>query len=289
MWRSVLFVPVLEERFIGKALQRGADALVLDLEASIIPDRKQEARLALSGVVERLRGHGTDLLVRINTGWRPALADVEAAALDGVSALVLADCRQAAQVVAVDGVLAEVEAERGLTPGGIGLVPLLESAEAVLNGAAIAAAAPRVSGLALGIEDYVSDLEAQLDPATLHHAARQVVQIARATGVEPFAVPESLANLTDLERFRLAAEAGRAMGSSGGFAVHPDQVAVLNQTFTPSEAELEHARRVVVAAREAEDNGVGAVQLDGRMIDLPIVKRAQRLLERDRERRAEPS
>lgn len=280
MWRSVLFIPVLEERFIAKALERGADALVLDLEASIAPHRKAEAREALASVVGRLACQGTDLLVRINMCWRPALADVEVAAIEGVEALVLADCRHVAQVKAIDGVLTELEAERGLPAGAIGLLPILESAEGVLNGREIASASQRVRGLTLGIEDYVADLESTLDPPSIQHAAKQVVQMARASRVDPFVVPESLANLHDVDSFRAAAEAGRAMGSRGGFAVHPKQVEVLNQAFSPSSAELAQARRVVEAARDAEEAGLGAVQLDGRMIDLPIVKRAQQVLAR---------
>ena len=280
MWRSVLFVPVLEERFVAKALERGADAIVLDLEASIAAHRKAEARAALPAVVERLRGHGTDVLVRINTCWRPALLDLEAAAMDGVRALVVPDCREVAELAAIDGVLGELEAERALPPNGIGLVPILESAQGVLAGRDIAAAAKRVVGLTFGIEDYVADMEAVLDPSSLHHVALQVAQMARAAGVEPFVVPESLANLSELDRFRTAAQAGRDMGSRGGFAVHPNQVAILNDVFTPSEDEIASARKIVAAADDAEAAGTGAVSLDGRMIDLPIVIRAKRLLAR---------
>lgn len=278
IWRSILFIPVLQERFLAKAASRGADAIVLDLEASIAADRKQEARDALPAAAERLAEQGQDVLVRVNMLWRPALADLEVAAHPAVTALVLPDCRSVAEIRAVDGVLAELEAERGLEP--ISLIPLIESAKGVLAAGAIAGAAPRVAGLSFGIEDYLADMEMAPDREVLAHTAQAIAHGARAAGKVPLVIPESLANLTDLEAFERAARRGRAMGSVGGFAVHPDQVAVLNRVFSPADDELRWAERVVALAREAEAKGLGAVTLDGRMVDLPIVLRAQALLER---------
>ncbi|MEO1494700.1 MAG: CoA ester lyase [Pseudomonadota bacterium] len=278
MWRSALFIPVLEDRFLAKAATRGADAIILDLEASIAADRKDEARAALPAAVDLLAGQGMDVLVRINTLWRPAMADIEVTARTGVRAIVLPDCHTAAEVTAVDAILSEIEAERGLAP--IGLLPMIESAEGVVNAPAIAAAAPRIVAMTFGIEDYLTDMEAAPDPDLLTATALTVAHAARSAGVAPMVVPETLANLTDLDVFEAAARRGRAMGSTGGFAVHPDQVTRLNRVFSPSEAELVWATRVVAAATEAEAEGLGAVRLDDRMIDLPIILRAQKLLAR---------
>lgn len=278
MWRSALFIPVLEERFLAKAATRGADAIILDLEASIAADRKDEARAALPSAVDRLAAQGLDVLVRINTLWRPALADLEVAARSGVHTIVLPDCRGAGDVTAVDAVLGELEAERDL--GTIGLLPMIESAEGVVNAPAIAAAATRSVALTFGIEDYLTDMEASPDPDLLTATALAVSHAARSAGIAPMVVPDSIANLTDLDVFQAAAHRGRAMGSAGGFAVHPDQVAVLNAVFSPSAEELDWASRVVAAAEEAEARGLGAVRLDDRMIDLPIIARAQALLRR---------
>ena len=278
MWRSVLFIPVLEERFLARAAQRGADAIVLDLEASIADARKSEARAALPAAVDRLAAASLEVLVRINMPWRPAFRDLEAAVRPGVAALLLAGCESIAFVRAVDRVMGEIEGERGLAHGAIALMPVLESARAMMRAAAIARASPRIAALTFGIEDYVADLHATPVPELLDAASLQVIQAARAAGVVPMVVPETLANLDDPDAFEAAARRGRAMGSEGGFAVHPVQVEALNRAFTPSREELDWARRVVAAAEDAEARGLGAVRLDGRMIDLPVVVRARRLL-----------
>lgn len=278
MWRSVLFIPVLQEKFLAKAATRGADAIVLDLEASIAADRKTEARRALPAAVDLLTGQGQTVMVRVNMLWRPALADLEVAAYPGVQAIVLPDCKTATEVKAVDAVLTELEAEQGLDP--IGLIPLIESAEGIVNAPQIALAAPRIAAMSFGIEDYLADMEAAADPDLLTSTARIVAHAARAAGKPPLVVPESLANLGDLEAFEAAAQRGRAMGSVGGFAVHPGQVAVLNKVFSPTPEELDWAARVVEAAAEADKQGLGAVRLEGRMIDLPIILRAEKLIAR---------
>jgi citrate lyase subunit beta/citryl-CoA lyase len=276
MWRSVLFIPVLEKRFLAKAATRRADAIVLDLEASIATDRKDEARAALPAAVELLVNQGLDVFIRINMLWRPALADLEVAARSGVRAIVLPDCRSAGEIAAIDAVLTELEMERGLET--LGLLPLIESAKGVVNAPEISAAAKRIVGVAFGIEDYLTDMQALPDPSVLTGAAQTIAHAARAAGVSPMVVPESLANLEDTHVFKAAAIRGKAMGSTGGFAVHPDQIAILNEVFGPTHEERVWAARVLAAAKEAEARGLGAVRLDGRMIDLPIIARAQRLM-----------
>ena len=278
MWRSILFIPVLQERFLAKAAERGADAIVLDLEASIAADRKGEARDALPTAIDRLTAQGQDVLVRINVLWRPALADLDVAARAGVKAILLPCCADAAEIQAVDAVLSELEVEAGLPAGGIGLIPMIETAKGVVGAPAIASAAPRITALTFGIEDYLADMEASGDPELLAMTALSVAEAARAAGKLPMVVPESLANMSDLETFEAAARRGRAMGSVGGFAAHPNQVLVLNRVFSSSPEEIDWAERVVAAADKAEEDGVGAVCLDGRMFDLPIVLRARRLL-----------
>lgn len=280
MWRSILFIPVLQERFLARAGERGADAIVLDLEASIAPGKKDEARAALPHAIDRLAAQGQDVLVRINMLWRPAFADLEVAAREGVKAIVLPGCSSASEVLAVDAVIGELEASRGIPANGIGLIPLIETAKGVVSASEIAAVAPRTLALTFGVEDYLADMEANGDPNILAMTALSVAEAARAAGKAPMVVPSTLANLDDLDAFEAAARRGRAMGSAGGFAVHPTQIPVLNRVFSPSPEEIDWAERVVAAAKQAEEEGIGALSLDGRMIDLPIVRRAERLLAR---------
>ncbi|MCY4314525.1 MAG: CoA ester lyase [Roseovarius sp.] len=278
MWRSILFIPVLQDRFINKAARRGADAIVLDLEASIASNRKLEARAALPKAVDKLAAQGMDVLVRINMLWRPAMNDLEQAIRLGVKAILLPDCKSAGEIQAVDSVMAEIERERGLER--IALVPAIESAKGIMNASEIASAAQRIVALTFGIEDYLADMETAPDRETLSAAALTIAHAARSAGVDPLLVPESLANLSDHARFESAAKRGKSMGSTGGFAVHPSQVEILNRTFTPSQNEYEWCEKVISAAKKAEESGLGAVTLEGRMIDLPIIKRAKKLRER---------
>ncbi len=282
MWRSLLFMPVLEERFLAKAAERGADAIVLDLEASIAAARKDEARAVLAPAVERLHAAGQDVLVRINMPWRPALKDLEYAVRPGVAALALPGCASAAQVVAVDACIGELEAERNLPRGGIRLVPLIESARGVRDADGILRASDRIAAVGFGIEDYLADMAARPSIELQTMTGLAVAEAARGAGVVPLIVPETLGNLEDLDAFEAAAERGRRMGSEGGFAAHPGQVERLNRVFTPSGEEVATAERIVAAAREAERAGLGVVRLGDGFIDGPIIVRAERLLDRAR-------
>ena len=161
-----------------------------------------------------------------------------------------------------------------------GIVPLIEFAAGVVASPEIAAASPRVVALTFGVEDYLADMECAEEPEMLTQTALGVAHAARAAGKLPMVVPETLANINDLEAFEAGARRGRALGSVGGFAVHPGQVEVLNRVFSPTPEEITWATRVVAAAEEGEAKGLGAIALDGRMIDLPILLRARKLLER---------
>ncbi|MEN8832854.1 CoA ester lyase [Pacificibacter sp.] len=278
MWRSFLFIPVLEERFIAKAADRGADAVILDLEASIAADRKPEARATLPDVVARLSPQ-IEVTVRINPLWLEAIRDLEACVIDGVTTLHLARSESAEDVAAIDGILSELEMERGLPTGRIRFIAMLESPGAVLRAESIALASPRMAGLTLGVEDYATAMGSSASDTLLRPAGAQVIQAARAAGVEPLVVPSSMADFRDFDALESAAKYARQLGSSGGYAVHPGQVNVLNRAFTPTETEIVWATRVLAAAVEAAKAGMGVFQVDGQMIDLPLVTRAERIIQ----------
>lgn len=279
MWTAALFIPATEPRFLEKAAERGADAIVLDLEASVVASRKAEAREAIAPAVDFLKDKGMDILVRINMGWRTPFLDIEAAALEGVKAFLVPDVRDATILKAIDGHLSELEAERGRRSEPIAIVPLIESAEGIENAVEICRA-PRVCATALGIEDFLADMGALPSSQLLDHFAMRVVSAARAAGCSPLGVPESLANLSDIDAFSDAVRRARGFGFEGGFAVHPRQVDALNAGFAPTEFEIAQAQKIVEASAQSDADGVGAFQMEGRMIDLPIVLRAKRLLER---------
>ncbi len=277
-WRSLLFVPALEQRFIAKAAERGADAVVLDLEASIVPDRKAEARAALPEAVDHLRG-SVDVTVRINAFGLEAVRDLEAVVIPDVSNLHLALCQSADQVRAIDCIVTDLEKERGLPEGGIGLVPMLETPEAVLAALEIAMTTSRVRALTLGVEDYATGMGVDATPEVLRPAAAQLIQAAKAAGRDALVVPHSMADYAALDALEEAARYARALGSTGGYAVHPAQIAVLNNVFSATSEELERSQKIVAAADAAEKVGDGIVKVDGRMIDAPLVTRARRVIE----------
>jgi citrate lyase subunit beta/citryl-CoA lyase len=280
MWRSLLFIPVLSETFLGKAHQRGADAIILDLEDSIAPERKTEARERLAAAVTQLTENNVDVVVRINSPWRLAVRDLEAAVIAGISTIIIPKAADAGHIKALDDIISELEWERGLAAGMIGLIALIETPAALLQVETIACASPRLRGLTLGGEDFALALGARPSLELLKQPCQDVTIAAKAAGRLALGYPGSIAEFRDLSAFRRGVEIGLAQGCEGGFAIHPAQVAVLNNVFTPAQAEIEYAQRVVDAYHLALQQGQGAVSLDGKMLDVPVVERARVLLAR---------
>ena len=207
------------------------------------------------------------------------MADLEAAVIAGVDGLCLPKVDSADHLEAIDEVVTELEAERNLTPGHIRYAVLVETAKGVAEARAIAKASARVAAITLGGEDMSADLGLpEPDPVVLDPYDAAVRLAAREAGVIPLGYPGSIAEFTDLEAFRHAAEAGRRNGSEGGMAIHPAQVPALNAAFAPSVAEISHAEGVLAAFDDALARGLGAVAYQGKMLDKPIVDRARRVI-----------
>lgn len=280
LWRSLLYVPANADRFVAKAGERGADVVILDVEDSIPPDRKEEARAALPGSIVTVAKAGTvEVMVRINRPWRLAIADLEAAVIPGLDALCLPKVDSADHIRAIDEVVGELEAERGLPVGHVRYAVLVETAKGVHEARAIAKASPRVAAITLGGEDMAADLGLpEPDPAVLDPYDALVRLAAREAGVIPLGYPGSIAEFSDLDAFRRGAEQGRRNGSEGGMGIHPAQIPVLNAAFTPSEEEIANAEGLLAAFKDALAQGKGAVAYKGKMIDKPIVDRAERIM-----------
>lgn len=279
LWRSLLFVPATAERFVAKAHTRGADAIIVDLEDSIAPDEKPRARSLLSGVVVTVGQAGADILVRINRPWRVAIADLEAAVLPGVAAIVLTKTESAEHVVFADEVISELEADRKLEPGSVGLFVLIESAKGYLNVRDIVHASPRLRAVSVGMEDFADVIGMpEVDTEAILAYNREVHVAAREAGILMLGYPGSIADFSDLEHFRNNIRRARRLGFDGGPCIHPAQVAILNEEFSPSDAEVERAQQIVDLYDKAKSQGAGAVAVDGKMIDAPIYHRAQRTL-----------
>ncbi len=280
IWRSMMFVPVNVEKFVEGAHTRGADVIILDLEDSILPKDKAHARTLVTAAAPRVARSGADVLVRVNRQWRLCLADLEAIVGAGVYGLMLPKTESPEHVHMVAEVLDELEAERGLARGHTRIVAMIEGAAAFFRIHEIAAAHPRIVALTLGSEDFALSAGMVPEPEGLFYPKQQVVFAARAAGVLPLGFVGTVADFKDLDAFRAVVRRSRRIGFSGASVIHPSQIAILNEEFRPSEDEVGSARRVVEAFEKAQTGNAGAIQVDGKMVDIPIVERARRTLER---------
>jgi citrate lyase subunit beta/citryl-CoA lyase len=280
VWRSLLFVPVTAEKFVRTGADRGADGIILDLEDAVAPSQKEHARTLIEAAIPQVNRRGADVLVRVNRPWRLLVRDLEAAVIPGVKALMLTKVDSAEHVCAVAEIVAELEAERGLPTDGMQFVVLVETTAGFFRLEAIARAHPRVVAISLGTEDFTADAGMLPDPEALFFPKQQTVFAARAAGILPMGFVGSIADFRDQAAFRAIVRRSKRLGFMGASAIHPLQVSVLNEEFGPSEAEVERARRMVAAYEAAYAQGLGAVQFEGAMIDVPVVQRAQTVLAR---------
>ena len=280
VWRSQLYVPANNQRFIDKAFTRRADAIILDLEDSVPADQRKGARERLGESVRIVGQAGADVTVRINSSDDEVALDLEAAVLPQVRGIFVTKVRDADYMRSISRRVAELETVRGMESGTICLIAMIETAAAYVQAYDIARADPRIAAMVLGGEDMALDLGMVPDAETLAFPKQQVAIAARAAGVVPFGIMGTVADYRDTDAVRGIAERSRRFGFEGASCIHPSIVPILNAAFTPSETEVDHARRVVTAYAEAEAAGTGAITVDGKMIDVPVALRARNLLTR---------
>ncbi|WP_159350915.1 HpcH/HpaI aldolase/citrate lyase family protein [Roseomonas harenae] len=283
VWRSGLFVPVNVERFLAKASERGADAIQLDLEDSIAPGDKPEARKRVEAAVAQLRREGrSDILVRINQPLEDAVRDLEAAVIPGVDAIMVTKTEGPDHLRLLDELVSRLEQRRGLPEGGIRFVALIEAPGPLAQAHSIARATPRLVGLSLGAEDYATATGGEPTEEVLLMPKQQILQAATAAGLMPMGTIGTVADYSDMDAYARVVRRSARFGFVGASAIHPSQVPVLNAGFSPSSEAVAQAERIVAMDREAAAQGRGSFALDGKMIDIPIVQRAEALLARAR-------
>jgi citrate lyase subunit beta/citryl-CoA lyase len=280
VWRSLLYVPAHVERFVARAHERGADCILLDLEDAVPPEQKAAARAAIGAAAPLVRRSGADVLVRINAPLGLAVSDVQAAIGPDVDGVIITKARGLDHIKLLDELVSECEQRAGIPVGRTWFYPLVETPEALPHAEAIARASPRIVALSLGGEDFATAIGAEPTPETLALPKQLILYAARAAGVIPLGLVGSIADFSDQAAFRAMAERSRRMGYEGASCINPAQVAPVNAAFTPGEADVAYARKVIAADAIARAEGRGAVALDGKMIDVPIVRRAERLLAR---------
>ena len=274
--RSKLFVPGTRPELFSKALASQADALSFDLEDSVAPGRKDEARRALAGWIASgaLQGSAKVVIVRVNAMETTHFeADVAALALPGVAMINLPKPESAEEVRKAAAALEKAErANRVAAP--ISLLVNIESAHSLRNAAELAGAHPRVAGLQLGLGDLFEPLGIdRRESAAIVNAMFAVRMAAGEAGV--FAYDSAFADIGDTAGFRAEAELARRLGYLGKSCIHPSQIALANEVYRPSDADIAHSMRVLEAAGAVTNQGVGAYVVDGRMIDAPFVERAR--------------
>ncbi|MFB9984912.1 HpcH/HpaI aldolase/citrate lyase family protein [Mesorhizobium kowhaii] len=277
-WRSLLFVPAHVPRFVETAHKRGADGVILDLEDSVPQDQKGEARRQLPESVAKVRRKGASVLVRVNHGLRALAADLDAAVIAGVDALVLPKTDSAEWVSEIANAVSDLEQERNLVQGRIRFLAQIETPGALQRLAVIASAHPRMVAMALGPEDFSAAVGGAPEFDLLLTPSLSVLFAARSAGLLPLGFVGSIGEFSDIEKLRQAATHARRLGFAGALAIHPTQVAIFNEAFSPSAQELEWAHRVVAAEDDATTRGLSAFSLDGKMVDPPVVRRAREIL-----------
>jgi citrate lyase subunit beta / citryl-CoA lyase len=283
--RSMLILPVHVRKFVEKVYLRGADAIVLDLEDAVPPSEKEKARGFVKEAIGLAGKGGADVFVRVNN--EPSLLehDLQAAVQLGLHGIFLPKVESAEDVISVGAKIGQLEAARRLEPGAIRLSLHIESPAALLRIQEIAAAGSRTESMSLGMDDYCFQLgvEPTEEAAELFFPLTMLITACKASRILPLGVVGSLAKIRDMETFEKAARRGAQIGFVGSLCVHPDQVAVVNRVFSPSDALRQDALRIVEAFEAGMRSGRAAINLDDRMIDTPIYKRAKQTLDRARD------
>lgn len=277
--RSFIFVPGNRANMLERARAFNADVVMVDLEDSVPPGEKTTARDMAKEWVPTLRRVGQRVMVRVNsldTGLtRSELEAIVSPDLYGIS---LGKVESIWNIRDVDRMLSAIEPLAGVEPGSIKIVAWAETASALVDARDIGAASPRVIALAFGAEDFTNDMGIERsDTGEEVQVPRSLVPVAaRAANVASLDSPFVL--FQDPDALRADAKRARQIGYTGKFAIHPSQLDIINETFSPSQEEIAYARVVMEAWEQAEAEGRGSLAMDGRMVDVPVVKRAQNLL-----------
>ncbi|MBQ6622617.1 MAG: citrate lyase subunit beta [Mogibacterium sp.] len=277
--RSMMFVPGNNPGMLKDAGIYGADSIMFDLEDSVAMTEKDAARFLVYNALTTLDYGDAELVVRINDlASGLGIQDLEAIVRARPDVIRLPKTEIAQDVIDCEREIERIEREAGIPVGSTGMMAAIESAEGVLNAHSIAKSSKRLIGIALGAEDYVTDLKTtRSDGTELFFARGMILNAARSAGID--ALDTVYSDVNNEEGFIAEATLIKKMGFSGKSIINPRQIEPLHKIFMPSEKDLVKARAVMEAIREANARGSGVASLKGKMIDRPVVLRAQYLLE----------
>lgn len=279
MRRSMLFLPGNNPNMLINGNCLGADSVIFDLEDAVSPDEKDAARILVRNTMRYMDFRGCEIIVRINSIDTPYWQkDLDAILPYTPGLILLPKTGSAADVLAADAYITAAEEKLGIKTGTVGLMPLIETALGVENAFSIASAAERVKALFLGAEDLTADLQCKRtkEGREIEYARTRLVMAARAAGIDVYDTP--FTDVNDDEGIEIDATLAKSLGFSGKASISPRHVDVINRVFSPTLPEIDYAYEVMEAIALAKKQGKGAIALRGKMIDAPIVTRAQRTI-----------
>lgn len=274
---SRLYVPGNTPSMMINAGLHSADGIILDLEDSVAPEKKDEARFLVRNALRQISFNGAERMVRINQGEK-GLKDLEYVIPNYVNLILIPKCENAEQVKTIGSKINILKNLHGITDD-IYLMPIIESAAGVEMSFDIARSSDMIVAMAIGLEDLTADMGVTRtkEGAETLYARSRIVNAAKAAGIQP--IDSVFSDVGDMEALRLNVLSSRAMGFEGMGCIHPRQVPVVRRGYAPQPEEIEKSAKIVLAYEEARRRGLGVVAIGTKMIDQPVVKRAQRIVD----------
>lgn len=280
MRRSMLFMPGNTPNMLINSAYLGADSIIFDLEDAVSPAEKDAARILIRNTIRYMDFENQEIIVRINSIDTPFWqADIDTVLPEKPNLLLLPKANRSEDIVLVDEYMTKLEEKLGLEIGSIGLMPLIETALGLENSFAIASASKRIKAMLLGAEDLTADLQCSRtkEGKEIEYARGRIVVAARAAGIDVYDTP--FTDVNDDEGIITDTQFAKSLGFTGKASISPRHIEVINNIFSPTQAEIDYAYEVMDAIALAKEQGKGAIALRGKMIDAPIVVRAERTID----------
>jgi len=258
----------------------GIEHLQLDVEDSVPPAEKANARKLIEKNAARVKRGGADVVVRINQPLSLAVRDLEQAICPDVDGIAVTKATGVSHLQLLDELVSELEQKRGMTVGHTKFIAMIETPEAFFKIRDITTACSRIIACNIGGEDYALNCNMQPTGDALFYPKQHMIFAASAAGIMPLGFVDSVATFGDWGNFRIMVRRSRDFGFMGAGCIHPGQVTIVNEEYKPSAEEVEYAHKVIALDKDAAASGRGSFALDGKMIDIPIIVRAERLLRR---------
>lgn len=276
--RTMMFVLGANAAMLRDAPLYGADSIMFDLEDAVSLKEKDSARVLVHSALKTFDYGNIEIVVRINALDAGGAEDIEAMVLAGVDVIRLPKTETAQDIIDVEAVITEVEQQNDIPVGTTKMMAAIESAEGVLNAPAIAKSSTRLIGIALGAEDYVTNMKTRRHPdgQELFFARSMILHAARAAGIA--AIDTVYSDVDNTEGFEAEVRLIKQLGFDGKSVINPRQIPLVNNIYAPTEKEIQNAKEVIWGIREAEAKGSGVISVNGKMVDKPIVERAERVI-----------